>query len=140
LVLVGTFLNWMHEDVKQATRGADSSAGAPPVAPSGTAVADSAMADVAVTSCTTWNILGFGPPQLASNVTITNHSGATYTYVVNGELDVNGRKVGDLMAMTNNLTPAQSAVLDFNFLGDPTNLQAGDQLVCKVVKVTRTSF
>ncbi|MCX5193656.1 hypothetical protein OOK31_07075 [Streptomyces sp. NBC_00249] len=98
----------------------------------------SALSDVKVASCGVEENQ-FGDLVKAS-IEITNHTKTRYSYIVEGELLLNDKKISDLNGFTQNLATGQVVTEEFTGHASDLHVKSSDRLTCKVIKVTRSGY
>ncbi|MGW7057357.1 hypothetical protein ACWGHM_02305 [Streptomyces sp. NPDC054904] len=98
--------------------------------------------DVKVTACKVEKG-DFDLKELVVTVDYVNSGDRRFTYLVEGEILVNGQKKADLTSLGQNLAPGQKYTDDnAGALGYEIaqSAKAGDKIECKILKVSRNSY
>ncbi|MGW6411731.1 hypothetical protein ACWF95_31710 [Streptomyces vinaceus] len=150
LILVGGCTALVGKAADDVSKEIDKNHDSAVVAPSGSAkAADNSKVsqpdiakDVQVTSCKV--VTGdYDLKELEVKIEYANSGDRRFTYLVEGEILVNGEKKADLISTGQNLAPGQkytddkAGALGYSVAKDA---KAGDKIECKIVKISRNSY
>lgn len=150
LILVGGCTALVGKAADDVSKEIDKNHDSAVVGPSGSAKANDGSKvsqpditkDVKVTSCEV-KTGDFDMKELDVKIEYTNSGDRRFTYLVEGEILVNGEKKEDIISTGQNLAPGQkytddkAGALGYSVAKDA---KSGDKIECKIVKVSRNSF